>query len=214
MGGHPFPPRVTLRRREVEMRQMIVNLLKEERAPAVTVDDDGTTRCRMTVRPPLPDSEERSGAMKKSLGASLIGLLAAVVVVVPTSPAHADEQGFKLTTVDRFVSVVQVGDQVFIDSEGSGHSRLLGDVTSTTSIMQTLVPGCDPASGVITMSAEGGTLTINGEALVCDTEIAGSWEVTGGTGAFAGASGGGTLQGTPSHGQNPVVLHWEGSLSF
>ena len=153
--------------------------------------------------------------MKKSLGGSLIGLLVAVVVAVPTSGVHADEQDFKLTTVDRFVSVVQVGDQVFIDAEGSGHSRLLGFVTSTTSLVQTLVPGCDPASGVITMSAEGGTLTINAEALVCQTEIAGTWEITGGAGAFAGASGGGTVRGTPSHsGHDPVVLHWKGSLSI
>lgn len=153
--------------------------------------------------------------MNKSLGASLIGLVVAVVVAVPASRVHADEQDFKLTTVDRIVSFEQVGDQVFIDTEGSGHSRLLGDVTSTASIVQTLVPGCDPGSGVITISAEGGTLTINAEALVCFTEIAGTWEVTGGTGAFSGASGGGTLRGAPNHsGQDPVVLHWEGSLSF
>ena len=151
----------------------------------------------------------------KRLCRSLIGLLAAVVVAVPTSGVHADEQDFKLTTVDRFVSVVLVGDQLFIDSEGSGHSRLLGEVTSTTSLVQTLVPGCDPASGLITMSAEGGTFTLNAEAVVCQTEIAGTWEVTGGTGAFAGASGGGSVRGTPSHsGHDPVVLHWEGSLSF
>jgi hypothetical protein len=153
--------------------------------------------------------------MNRKLGASLIGLVLAVVVAVPTSAAHPDEQDFKLTTVERLVSFELVGDQVFIATEGSGHSSLLGHVTSTASVIQTLVPGCDPASAVITLSTEGGTLTIAGEAMVCVTEIVGTWEVTGGTGEFAGASGGGTIFGKPNHaGSDPVVLHYAGSLSF
>jgi hypothetical protein len=159
--------------------------------------------------------EEQERDMNKSLGRSLIGLLAAVVVAVPTSPAHADEPDFKLTTVERLVSFEQVGDQVFIETEGSGHSRLLGDVTSSSSVVQTVVPGCDPTSAVTTFSAEGGTITISADALVCATEIVGTWTVTGSTGDFIGASGGGTVLGKPSHaGQDPVVLHFEGSLSF
>jgi hypothetical protein len=153
--------------------------------------------------------------MNKSLGASVIGLLAAVVVAVSASPTHADEHDFKLTTVVQIVSVEQVGDEVFLEFEGSGQSRLLGRVTLTASVSQTLAPGCDPGSGVMTLSAEGGTITIDAEASVCFTGIAGSWGVTGGTGEFAGASGGGTLGGTPNHGgADSVVLHFEGSLSF
>jgi hypothetical protein len=158
---------------------------------------------------------ERERDMHVKLGASLVGLLLAAVVAVPTAAAHADEQVFKLTTVERLVSFELVGDQVFIETAGSGHSSLLGHVTSTSSVIQTVVPGCDPASAVITFSAQGGTVTIAGEALVCVNEIVGMWEVTSGTGEFAGASGGGTVLGKPNHsGSDPVVLHYTGSLSF
>lgn len=140
--------------------------------------------------------------------------VAALVATAPAAPALAQED-FKATMVLRATSVEVVGDELLLEAEGQGHSKLLGAFTVTASIRQTLVPGCDPATGEFTLSAEGGTLDLFGEGLVCFTGVTGTWEVTGGSGEFSAASGGGTFMGTVSHAGNaPVVNRLEGTLSF
>ena len=142
-------------------------------------------------------------------------LVALVIATVPAGAALADEQDFKATALLSVISVQVVGDEALIEAEGQGHSRLLGSFTITASLGQVLVPGCDPSVGEFTISTEVGTLELLAEALVCSTGVTGVWEVTGGSGEFAGANGGGMLTGSPSHsGEDPIVLHLEGSLSL
>jgi hypothetical protein len=154
--------------------------------------------------------------MRGSLGRRLASPLAAfLIATVPATTAVAEEVDFKTTAVLWVVSTQLVGDEVLIEAEGMGHSTVLGSYTVTASLSQTLVPGCDPGTGTLTFSAEGGTIELSGEALVCFTDLTGVWMVTGGTGEFAQASGEGAFTGSPSHaGQDPVVMHLEGSLSF
>jgi hypothetical protein len=154
--------------------------------------------------------------MRGSLGRRLASPLAAVLIAtVPATAAVAEEVDFKTTAVLWVVSTQLVGDEVLIEAEGMGHSTALGSYTVTASLSQTLVPGCDPGTGTLTFSAEGGTIELSAEALVCFTDVTGVWMVTGGTGEFAQASGDGTFTGIPSHaGQDPVVVHLEGSLSL
>ena len=142
-------------------------------------------------------------------------IVALVIATVPAGAALTDEQDFKANALLSVVSAQVVGDQVFLEAEGQGHSTLLGSFTVTASLGQMLVPGCDPAGGAFTISTDVGTLELQGGALVCFTGVTGAWEVTGGSGEFAGATGGGMFTGTPSHGgQAPLVLHLEGSLSI
>ena len=142
-------------------------------------------------------------------------LLGLTVPVGAAGAALADEQDFKATALLRAISLQVVGDELLIEAEGQGRSKLLGSFTVTASLSQTLVPGCDPSVGEFTISPVVGTLELEAEALVCSTGVTGVWEVTGGSGEFAGASGGGTLTGSPSHsGEDPIVLHLEGSLSL
>lgn len=151
-----------------------------------------------------------------SLRAGFSALLAVGLIGVFAVPGLAVEQDFKMTQVElHFISLEIVGDQLTIEAEGFGHSRLLGAVTTKTVVTQDLGPGCQPASGEITFFAEGGTIDLEFESIVCHTTIDGPWTVTGGTGEFAGITGGGTHTGSPSHsGHDPAVLHWEGTLDF
>ena len=121
--------------------------------------------------------------MRRHLARRLVSPLAALVIAaVPAGAALADEQNFKAAAVLRVVSLQMVGDGVLIEAEGQGHSKLLGSFTVTASIGQMLVPGCDPGVGEFTISTEVGTLVLQGEALVCFTDVTGVWEVTGGRG--------------------------------
>jgi hypothetical protein len=154
--------------------------------------------------------------MSNRLKGKLVALLAIGVIAFPAMPGLAAEQAFKVTVVDRLVSVEVVGNQLLVEAEGSGHSMLLGPITTSTSAVQTLVPGCQPASVEFTVFAEGGTIEIHNDSIVCQDRIEGVWEVVSGTGEFEGVTGSGTLKGSPSHppGRDPAVIHWEGNLDF
>jgi hypothetical protein len=146
---------------------------------------------------------------------ALIATVVAMTVAAPTATAVAEEQGFKASAVMWIVSSEVVGEQATIEVEGQGQSKLLGSFSVTASLDQILVPGCDPGSGTFTFSTEAGTLELHAEALVCFTEVTGVWQVTGGSGAYSEASGGGSFTGSPSHsGEDPIVVHFEGVLSL
>jgi hypothetical protein len=138
-----------------------------------------------------------------------------MVATVPAGTVLAEEQDFKATTVLWITSIEQEGNEALIQAEGEGYSGLLGVFTVMASLGQTRVPGCDPGTGEMIFSAEGWTLEIQADALVCFEGITGTWEVTGGTGEFSEASGGGTFSGSQSYtGHDPIVVHLKGSLSL
>ncbi len=143
-------------------------------------------------------------------------LFTMALIAIPALPGSAAEQDFKVTVVDRLISLEVVGNQLLVEAEGSGHSRLLGPITTKTSAVQTLGPDCQPASVEVMIFAEGGTITIHDDAVVCNSQTNGNWEVVSGTGDFANVSGTGTTKGSPAHppGRDPAVIHWEGILDF
>jgi hypothetical protein len=145
--------------------------------------------------------------------------LALVVVAGLASPREAwsEDHHLKVTFVVRATSFEHVGDHVVIHAEGSGTSALLGPITITATVTQSAVSPCDQFLGVFDLSASGGTIQVRSEGTVCSPPgmITGTWSVTGGTGAFAGAVGSGTENGKPSYrGNDPVTDHWEGTLSY
>jgi len=120
--------------------------------------------------------------------------------------------------VYRLTSLVQVDDQLLIEAEGGGVSRLLGGITATASVTQATLPDpCDSYSADFDFSAAQGSLSIHSAGQVCSppTRITGTWSVTGGTGAFAGATGSGTETGKSSFtGNDPVIDQLSGILIY
>ena len=148
---------------------------------------------------------------------SILFFTVIVSTLFPTS-ARAEDHPFKATIVYRFVSAQVIGDELIIETEGAGVSRLLGPVIVTGTVVQTRVPGdCDPTVGQFTFYVEGGTIEIRSEGFVCPppTKISDMWFAEGGTGEFAGVTGSGTSSGVASRtGRDPVIVHYEGMLSY
>jgi hypothetical protein len=164
-------------------------------------------------------SERRKNMNSSRIGVLLSSLLLAVLVgLVSPRQAWSEDHDFKATLVFRLTSVEQVDDQIFIQATGTGTSALLGPVTVSASVTQSAVGDpCSQYSGDFDLSASGGTIQIHIEGTVCPPPdlISGAWSVTGGTGAFAGATGSGTEEGQQSFsGSDPVTSHWEGTLSY
>ncbi len=133
-------------------------------------------------------------------------------------PAWAEAHDFDVNVVYRLTSLEQVGDRLVVEAEGSGASRPLGIVTAAATVTQSASANpCYEYSAEFYLAAAEGTIQIHSEGEVCPppTQIAGTWWVTAGTGAFAGATGFGTESGKPSFtGNDPVVDRLEGTLSY
>lgn len=145
-------------------------------------------------------------------------MLALVAGAVSTSAAWAEVHDFKANIVYRLTSLEQVDDQLVIEAEGGGTAQPLGIVTAAATVTQAVSPSpCYAYSAEFDLSAAEGTIQIHAEGEVCPppTRITGDWWVTGGTGAFAGATGLGTESGKYSFtGGDPVVDELEGVLSY
>jgi len=157
--------------------------------------------------------------MNRSRIGHLLCGLALVGLVGLSSPREAwsADHDFKVTFVVRATSFERVGDQIIVHAEGSGTSALLGPITITATVTQTTGSPCDQFHGVFDLVTTGGSIQVSSQGTVCSTpgKITGNWSVTGGTGDFAGATGSGTEDGKPSFvGNDPVVDHWEGTLSY
>ena len=140
-----------------------------------------------------------------------LGLISALLAGLATGAASAAPSDFRITMKYRVTSNQLVGDQRFITLVGSGQAPELGRVDATSSVVVgPPVAGCAPRSADEEWSTATGTLRVHSEAQLCGGKLSGTWEVTGGDGAFASASGGGSL--TSSRGNN-VVIKYEGSLT-
>jgi hypothetical protein len=108
-----------------------------------------------------------------------------------------------------------------LDVSGTGAANIMGPFTWTNHIVQdfTATP-CNTAPVVATLTGATGSITIaDTDGTVCPIPgdqgfgfISSHWEVTGGTGEFAGISGSGTSHG-PTAGAGPVV-HLEGVVYY
>jgi hypothetical protein len=156
--------------------------------------------------------------IRPRIGQLLFGLaLVGLVGLALPREARSKDHDFKVTFVVRATSFEQVGDQIVVHAEGSGTSALLGPITITATVTQSPGSPCDQFHGVFDLVASGGTVQISSQGTVCSPPgmITGNWTVTGGTGDFAGAVGSGTENGKPSFlGNDPVIDHWEGTLSY
>lgn len=130
----------------------------------------------------------------------------------------AADHDFAVTVVYRVLSADEVNGQLVIEAEGTGQSRLLGSVTAAATVTQSLTGDpCFSYSGDFHLSAAAGTIQIHTGGTVCPPpgQISGAWWVTGGTGAFLGATGFGTEVGKASFtGGDPVIDRLEGTISY
>lgn len=144
--------------------------------------------------------------------------LAVLAAALLTSPEWAEERDLKMTIVYQLTSIEQVGDQIVIEAEGGGVSELLGKVSATASVTQAASGNpCSAYTAEFELSAAEGTIRLHSTGEVCSppAQISGSWSVTGGTGAFYGASGSGAEEGEYSFtGDDPVIDHLEGKLVY
>ena len=71
------------------------------------------------------------------------------------------------------------------------------------------------ANRTITLDSDGSTLLVAIAGTICDQKLDASFTITGGTGVFAGNSGGGALEGTATGGPVPSdTIHLRGSLAL
>ncbi len=124
--------------------------------------------------------------------------------------------GLRVTIQYRVTSNEVVGDERFLTLVGTGHSRDLGTLEATSSVVST--PAIPPAGGCSTRTSDDvwttptGSLEVHTEGLFCaDGKLTGTWTVTGGSGTFTNASGSGELRGVG--GQGRLVFSYTGAIS-
>lgn len=157
--------------------------------------------------------------MRSSTGSLLAVLtLAASACAVLAVPAWAEDHDFKATAIYRLTALTPMGNQLLIEAEGGGVSRIMGPFTATATVTQDAFPDpCYAYSAEILLTSSQGTIHIHSDGTVCapPAMITGAWHVVDGTGAFAGATGSGVEQGKQSFvGSDPVVFQMEGFLSY
>ena len=94
---------------------------------------------------------------------------------------------------------------------GTGTSNILGEFTVDTRVTQHVQEGCTTSSSQNVFTAADGELFVSGQDRVCPdgrggSIIIGRWTITGGTGAYAGATGRGVRFGTFSSGVSNFTL--------
>jgi hypothetical protein len=141
---------------------------------------------------------------------TLATLAVAVGVAAPTTGA-ATTQPFRAEFHD---SPTCPG----VDICGKGIVHGFGTVT-TTLVFTGVAPSPD---GCLTATAErdlaldrdGSTLRLALAGTICRHKVEGTFQIVGGTGAFAGATGGGTIRGVSILGEPSDSVHFEGSLTL
>ncbi len=153
--------------------------------------------------------------------AAVLALGASLALV---SPAAAAETPFK-SDFTLQASFVPVTPGVFLGTtSGAGHASHLGRVaaTSTEVLDFTAFPGrLSVRDGQLVMIAANGDelhWSYSGGGPLPDASglsaITGTFVITGGTGRFADASGGGTVEGVASVVTNTVSLHYRGTITY
>jgi hypothetical protein len=148
--------------------------------------------------------------MTRTASLALLLAMAALAVVLPASAQST--QDFKADFSEK-------SECPGFDLCGKGVVHGFGTATSAL-LFTSFEPGpgdCVSASAdrTQTLESDGSTLLISASGTVCDTRIAGTFTIVGGTGVFAGASGGGTLSGSTT---NPHIVsqavHLRGTITL
>ena len=141
-------------------------------------------------------------------------MVIAVVGLIAALPAAAQStQSFKADLHDNFACPPG------FDFCGKGLVHGFGTATTTLNFTGA-VPGpgdclTATANRTITLDSDGSALFIAIAGTICDQKLDATFTITGGTGAFDGASGGGTLEGTATGVPVPSdTIHLRGSLTL
>jgi hypothetical protein len=154
--------------------------------------------------------------MRQASRAMLIAVLCGTAIfMLPAETLAATARNFKATFHEMTLSSTCNADETLCTflGEGSGHSNLLGRITeSLVGIvdLSEVETGCVTASDDRTFVVDNGTLHVINQVDLCfssgATHVSGTWEVVGGTGILADATGGGTVTGTLNLGQATVIF--------
>ena len=162
-----------------------------------------------------------------------LAVLAALAVLVIAPPASAETVEFE-ADVQGFFGIRN--SSPCPPGLDCGRARIEGFGKATRTLAITgfepgVPPGCNSVTAVeqMVLETDGSTLTLELEAAICTPGASGSaphtpqaqgdpfnatgtFTVIGGTGAFAGATGGGTL--TSVGAGDAIVIHYEGTLTL
>jgi hypothetical protein len=151
----------------------------------------------------------RGRPMRRIASLALLLAMTTLAVVLPASAQSA--QDFKADFSEK-------SECPGFDLCGRGVVHGFGTATSGL-LFTSFEPGagnCVSAAADRTQTlSDGSTLLISASGTVCDTRIAGTFTIVGGTGVFAGASGGGMLSGSTT---NPYIVsqavHLRGTITL
>jgi len=160
--------------------------------------------------------------MKRMIAIAAVAMI--LFVLIGTASAFAEETvAFEATfNQSELISIDDCSNGVCsVVFQGRGAANIMGSMTWTFDFVQDFnITPCSPATGVITLKGESGTITLSDTAFVClgpspstfPNVISSSWAITGGTGEFEGITGSGTSQGVI--GGNGPVVHYSGTVSY
>ena len=141
----------------------------------------------------------------------LLAVLAALVAAAVPTTGAAPTQPFRAELHEADACAPGV------DLCGNGVVHGFGQA-STTLAFTSFAPGpgetcvTGTADRAIALDRDGSTLQLEIAGTICRQKIEGTYEVVGGTGAFAGASGGGTVRGIAIPGEPGETVHVVGTL--
>ncbi len=152
--------------------------------------------------------------MKRYLSLALV--VCALAVVVIAGPVWAEEErAFKLSAVATYAGSYKDGKLLIGVFELEGNATHVGNFTGV-GLVEYPPPDRLPAGGTLTLeSTDGDTLVIRTESSYDPDAGAstGTFVITGGSGKFAGASGGGSSL-AANAGPGTVNVELDGTISF
>jgi hypothetical protein len=146
----------------------------------------------------------------------LLVVVAAVAACATALPAlGATTQEFKAQFHDTPSSDCPQG----VDTCGHGLVKGYG-TAATTLTFTSFAPGpglgCVTATGerVVTLNRDGSTLVLSLTGTICGQAVAGTFTISGGTGVFSGAVGGGTISGVAIRGIPSDAVSFRGTITL
>lgn len=183
----------------MSMRSRVANvvLLASLRGPA-----HSGVQCKAILK-------RKESSMRRTLCLAILAAFGAIVVALPASASSTQEFKAQFHDSDCLPS---------FDFCGKGLVKGFGTVTTALTITSFVSgPGANcvtvTADRVVTLDSDGSTLLLAvAPSPVCDQKFSGAFTMVGGTGVFAGATGGGTLSGVLIPNGSPA--HYRGTITL
>lgn len=148
---------------------------------------------------------EKEGSMRRTLCLTVLAVIGAVAAALPATASST--QPFNAQFQDSWC-----GDDVLC---GTGTVQGFGKVTTTITITGVSEDdGClaVTAERVLTLKSDGSSLRLAIDSVVCEPLGRGTFTIVGGTGAFSGATGSGSLFGAII--PNGDSIHFRGAITL